>query len=386
MAARLTRLDAATWGAFAIFGTSGVVVAVCLPEISRDLSIGLSEGGGLETARTCVFPVVLILAGLGARRWGKKGLLASGQFVLAAGLLGASLAGSYLALVVSLMLVGAGAAFSEALVNPLVFDLHPEDSGTHLNMTNAFYPIGVMASALLFGELLTLGCSWRFVFRLAAGAAAAVGVAFCISRFPPPAEGARATRSEAARILRAPAFWLFAAAIFLGAGAESALTFWSRSYVAAALGDAPRAGAVAVVIFAGAMAAGRLLAARLTRSLGLRTIMVASAVLGLLAGALLPFAAGLASFYALVAVAGVATACFWPTILAAAAGRLKADPIILFVLLACSGMTGVGVTPLVMGAVGDAAGLRAALAVVPGLFAALMVVLGVEWRTRGGKP
>jgi len=375
-----TRLDAAIWGGFAVFATSSVVTPVCLPEISRSLSAGLSGGGAMETARTCVFPVVLILAGLSAHRWGKKRFIASGQFLIAAGMLAASFAQNYVMLVAALMLTGVGGALTEALLNPLVVDLHPDDSGRFLNMTNACYSAGVMASAFVFGEMLTLGYSWRTMYRIAAAAALAVGVAFSVSGFPPAiGDESRALRAIR-RTLALPGFWLFAAAIFLGAGVESAFTFWSRSYVDTYLGGVPRAGALAVVIFAGAMAAGRLLASRLSGKLGLKPMMMASAALGLVTCTVLPLGSGLLWFYALVALAGVATACFWPSVLAEAAGCLDAPPVMLFVLLSCAGISGFGLTPWAMGMIGDAAGLRAAFAVMPGYFVALIVVLGIEWR------
>jgi len=87
-------------------------------------------------------------------------------------------------------------------------------------------------------------------------------------------------------------------------------------------------------------------------------------------------------FYALLAIAGLAAACFWPTILAEAALCLKTDSTILFVLLACFGIAGFGVTPWIMGVIGDIAGLKAGFSMIPGLFLGLIIVLAVEWRMR----
>ena len=96
---------------------------------------------------------------------------------------------------------------TEALVNPLVVDLHPGESGRYLNITHAFYPVGVVVSALLFGELLTLGYSWRFVFRVAAVGAVAMGLLFNASRFPPAATAEHSPWRLIGDILRRPRFW-----------------------------------------------------------------------------------------------------------------------------------------------------------------------------------
>ena len=368
METRLTKLDIASWGGFVVFATSSVITPICLPEISDTLSADLSEGGGMETARTFVILVVLVLAGFSARKWGKKRFITLGQYLLAAGLLMTSFSQSYLMLIIALMITGIAGGFAEALINPLVVDIHPDDSQRYLNITNAFYPIGVMASALIFGELLTLGYSWRSIFRIAATGALVAGIAFNGSHFPSVVGKESSTWGLIVKTLVLPGFWLFAAAIFLGAGVESAFTFWGRSYVETYLRDVPRAGAIAVVIFAGMMAAGRLLAAALSQKMSPKMIMMCSALLGVGISGTIPFAATLVWFYALVALAGIATACFWPTILAEAADGLKVDSTILFVMLACIGMAGFGLTPWIMGLIGDRTDLRTGFSIIPGLF------------------
>jgi len=380
METKLTRLDIASWGGFAMFATSSVITPICLPEISNTLSTTLSEGGGMATARTFVMLFVLVLAGVCAQKWGKKRFLTAGQYLLAVGLLMISVSQNYPMLILSLMITGIGGGFTEALLSPLVVDLHPHDSGKYMNITHAFYSIGVMASALLFGELLTFGYSWRLIFRIAAIGALAVGFFFNVSRFPAAIGNESSPWNVMVKILVLPGFWLFAAAIFLGAGVESAFTFWSRSYVATYLKDVPRAGALAVVIFAGLMAAGRLLAAKLSMTMSLKMMMMCSALLGVVVSGMIPFAASLIWFYALLGLAGIATACFWPTILAEAANCLKVNSTILFVLLACVGIAGFGVTPWIIGVIGDRTDLRTGFSVIPGLFIVLIFVLGIEWR------
>lgn len=365
-----------------MFAMSSIVTPICLPEISRTLSTGFSEGGGLETARTFVVLTILLLAGLLAQRWGKKPFLALGQYLMAVGLLMMSFAQSYATLIISLMVIGIGGGFAEALLNPLVADVHPENPGRYLNITNAFYPIGVMASALVFGELLTLGYSWRMICRIAAVASLLVGIFFNGSRFPSATGDGESGFRSLGNALTQGGFWLFAAAIFLGAGVESAFTFWSRSYVEMYLQDVPRAGAIAVVIFAGLMALGRLFAAKLSKTVSLKQIMLWSAFLGVAISAVIPFATTLLWFYVLLALAGIAAACFWPTILAEAAGVLKVDPTMLFVLLACFGIAGFGITPWIMGVIGDKLDLRSAFYVVPVMFLALVAVLGIERRMK----
>lgn len=376
----ITKLDIASWGGFTVFAVSAVIVGICLPEISRTFSTSLSEGGGMETVRNLLVFAVLLAAGMLAQRWGKKRFLTLGQYIIAAGLLLGSVAQNYGTLVIALMLLGIGGGFSEALLNPLVVDIHKQQAGKFLNISHAFYPIGIVGAALVFGELLSQGFSWRVIFQIAAVGALIVAVLFSIMRFPPSEKDDSSYPKLFASILSKGGFWLFAAALFLGGSIESALTFWSRSYVDTYLSDVPRAGAFAVVVFAAAMAVGRFLSAYLTNKTSLNYILMGSAILGIVVSGLIPLTNSLGWFYSLLALAGLATASLWPTIMAEADTCLPVNTTILFVLLSCVGIVGFGFTPWIMGIIGDNAELRSGFAVIPLLFVGLLVILLIEKR------
>ena len=72
------------------FASSGIVIPLCLPEISKTLNISLSQGGAMETARTFIIVAVLLISGILANRWGKKPLMAIGQYLIAIGAIMAS--------------------------------------------------------------------------------------------------------------------------------------------------------------------------------------------------------------------------------------------------------------------------------------------------------
>ena len=379
---RLVALDIASWGGFLTMAVTAVIIGINLPEISAEFNMNFSAGGALETARSGIIFLVLLLAGLLAQRWGKKTFLSLGLYSLAGGLLLASFAQSYTALLFAVLLLGIGAGSSEALLNPLITDIHPAESGRYLNLGHAFYPFGIVLSALLFGELLTRGYSWRLSFQVAALLALAVAILFTVLRFPPSQRENGSYFGQVGAILTMGGFWLFAAVILLGGAVEAALTFWSRTYVETYLSNVPRAGAVAVVVFAGAMAIGRFIAAWLANRFSLNTIMVASAVLGIIVSALIPFATSLTWFYLLLAFAGLATACFWPTILAEADDYLDVNTTILFITLACVGIIGFGFTPWLMGIIGDFTNLRAGFMIIPILYGLLTAVLLLERRLR----
>ena len=381
----MKKLLIASCGGFIMLATSSVITPICLPEISRTFSTSHAEGGGLETARTFFLLIVFIIAGAFAQRWGKKRFITMGHYFLAAGLLLISFSQSYSMLVFSLMVTGIGGGFIEALINPMIVDINSKKSGKYLNITNAFFSIGVLLSAFIFGELLTSGYSWRIIFRFASAGAFLMGNIFNILHFPIEEKNNTAAWQLYKRILVNSGFSIFAVAIFIAGGIESAFTFWSRSYVETYLTNSPRASAIAVVIFAATMAAGRLMAGKLSTKLNLKKIMIGSSLLGVIVSAILPFANDLIWFYFFLALAGIAAACLWPTILTEATSYLKVDSTLLIILLGFSGIVGYGITPWIMGRIGDSAGLKIGFYIIPCLFIGLIIVLLIESRMSHNK-
>ena len=374
----ISTLDIATWFGLIIFATSSVIIPICLPDINRTIQASLSENGSIETVRNLAVLFVLVLAGVLAQYWSKKRFIAFGQYLVAIGLLSISFSNNYLMLIFSIVIVGLGGGLSEAFINPIIVDIHPRNTGKYLNFSNAFYPIGVITAALLFGELLTMGYSWRFVFRIASGASLLVGIFFNILKFPNPDTNNQVTWENYTEILTTREFWIFAIAMFLGGGIESALTFWGTSYVKEYLSEIPRAGAIAVMIFAASMAVGRFLTAYLSHIFSLDSIIMGSTVIGILIGYFLPKASNLFEFYLSISLAGIATACFWPTILAKAKSSLNVNITILFIMLASTGVIGFGVTPIFMGIIGDISSLRFSFFIVPAAFVLLLFILIIE--------
>ena len=114
-------------------------------------------------------------------------------------------------------------------------------------------------------------------------AVSAFGVAFLFNAlsFPKSIVQKKTSFQSFSEIISKKVFWLFAVAIFFGGGIESAFTFWATSFVGKYLSEIPRAGAIAVMIFALSMFIGRLLTAHFTVKFNLRSILITSTILGI---------------------------------------------------------------------------------------------------------
>lgn len=368
------KLDTGCFAAFFLYAASAVITPICLPQITQELGASLSEGGGLETGRTLIIMAVLLVTVLWGHHWGKTRWLGGGFFLLAAGLFLASVSRGYGSLLAGLMLSGFGGGFTEALGNPLVQELHPRDAGKYLNISNAFYSLGVLFPVLLFGELLTQGLSWRLLYRLTAMGALGIGLLFTTAKGPAPRNEGSLLHAMS-RIIKNPLFWLYAVMIFLAGGIEAGFTFWSATYIQGYLLDIPRAGALGTAAFGGAMAAGRILSGKLADRIPLSKILLSGSFLGILISLLMPLADSLLLLYGFLILAGFSAAALWPSILAEAGEALPQDTTRLFILLASLGMAGYGAVPFLMGLWGDKFGLQESFRLLPLLFLVVAALL-----------
>ena len=377
---RLSSMDIAASLSLMVYAASAVATPICLLVLSRELGLNLTQGGGIEATRAVLLVGVLLASGTAASRWGKTAVLHVGGFTLAAGLVCFGLAPSYAAVLLAMVAVGLGGGILEALLNPLVQDLHPHDSGKYLNLTNAFWPIGLLTTVLVAGEVLTFGGGWRSIFFGIAAISFIVALFFLRSSFrahrqghiPPSADGN--PLHHARDLLRERHFWLFAVAMVCGGGVEGAYTFWSASYIQIYHEALPRAGAIGVAIFAAGMIVTRFGFGSLIRQDQLHAQILVSAAASLCVCLGFFWVSSLTGLYILLFFAGLSCACFWPSIQSYAVDRLQGESTMIFILLSAMGIPGFAGVTWLMGLIGDLAGLRIAFAVVP----VLMVILAIS--------
>lgn len=411
----LQPLDYATALSFVVYASSATVTPISLVLLSRELAFSLVEGGFVEVMRTTLLVIALAGSGWAAAHWGKALSLGMSAIVLGAGLIAYAMAPAYGVVLLAIAFVGLGGGVIEALLNPLVQDLHPDDSGRYLNILNAFFSFGVMITVLGGGEFLTRGGSWRFIMLALAALCMVSGILFLALKGTLPlraessgashvhvhahahvpshdlapasaagsatasaAERARQVLSHKLRVLRHPRFWIFFVMMFLGAGAEGGLNFWSASYIQLHFGALPRMGGIGTGVFAFGMIAGRLGSGWLVPQRKLWHLIQLSALGGVVAGLLLPAAGSVVPFLGALFLSGLAIACFWPSIQSYAVDRTPLESTSLFILLSIGGIPGLGFASWLMGIIGDRAGLRASLFVIPAFLALLAVLTAIE--------
>ena len=287
----------------------------------------------------------------------------------------------------ALVIAGIGEGFIEGLATPFVQDLHPQEPGRYINFTHAFWSIGVLATVLISGGLLSIGVSWRLVIGMVAmlGILAALIVLLPESKhnkYPEHPEPLHWTtvRGHALEILCQRRFWLFFAAMFVAGGGEFCLTFWCASYIQLDFTTGAWAGGLGTAFFAAGMVLGRTGWAYFIKQHQLKNLIVFSAIAGSAITVFFPILTSLWPFFTLLFLAGIATAPFWPSVQSYCADRMpKTDTTMLFILLSCAGIPGCGVFTWLMGYIGNHAGLDKAFYLVPFCYLILAALIGYDW-------
>lgn len=387
----LRRLEIAGWLAMFVYAASTQAPAMCLRQIGDEFGLNLAGQGLIASLRTVALLVALLGAGHFAGKLGKAVFLVGGLALVSAGIGGTTLAVGYITLMIAQMVLGAGNGMMESLVNPLVAELRPKDAARALNVTHALYPVGLVASALLAGEMLERGMPWRATVGIWLPPALLSCVLFATHRYPRASVAATEGAGEFG-FLRRKAFWALMVAMVLAGGSELGVTTWAPSFLQRELGSSARGGALTIVLFGVSMALGRFASGAILRHVGSITLTAVSAALC----ALTMLGFGQASdprvAWAFAGLAGLTVACFWPTLLAIATEVLDDTSTAMLALLAAAGIFGCALFPWVLGLLGDAFSLRVGLAMLPVAMVLLsLVLLGLllaeKRRTRGsGSP
>ncbi len=376
-------LDFASAGGFLVYSASATITPICLVVLAREMGFGLTAAGGLELARSVLIVGILLVSGLVAARFGKVRSLAVSCGLLGVGLVMYAAAPSYGWVVLALLILGGAGGVQEALINPLVQEAHPRDSGRFLSFVNAFWSLGVLLTMIAGGELLSAEISWRWLVGGLAVFAMMAGGGFAAFLRQDPGRQDRsmaAALADKQRVLVAPGFWFFFSMMFLAGAAEGALTFWSAALIQLRFDALPREGGWGVAMFAVGMIVGRLAGARWMTQRRIYRALVLSAGAGVGVTGVLPWIGSLPWLFVVLFITGVTVACFWPGLQSYAVDRLHLEPTALFILLSCGGIPGFALASALIGWIGDRAGLEAGFMVIPVCLLGLLGMLGVERR------
>ena len=155
------RIYYACGAAIAVTGLSFAVRAGMLLPVSQDLQLSTTQVALIAGAVFWGFPASLLSGGFLINSLGVSNLIRLAIFFHVLGLVLIITAGSFWPMWWGMLLVGSGNGINEAVANPLVASLFPEEQRAKINHLHRFYPIGIAAGCLVVIGCQQLGWDWR---------------------------------------------------------------------------------------------------------------------------------------------------------------------------------------------------------------------------------
>ncbi len=257
------------------------------------------------------FPVATTLGGFLVDALGMKRfmMLAFGAHLL--GLLMTIFAGGYWTLMISTFLVGFANGTVEAVCNPLIASMYPDNKTTMLNKFHVWFPGGIVIGSLLSAAMTGMGLDWHYQVAMILIPTLIYAYLFFGEEFP---ETERVTSgvstSDMFAACASPLFIFMMACMFLTANTELTTTQW----VGKLLGNVGADPLLILALVTGLMAVGRYFGGPLIHRLNPTGVLLMSAILSVLGIFWLKQATG-GAVYAAAIVFALGVCYFWPTML-----------------------------------------------------------------------
>jgi MFS family permease len=358
--------------AFAVFGVLWGAWQAVLPDLAGNYDLSSGPLGAMLTAGFAVALPAMLLTGRLVDRFGIAWGIGVPALAMALGLVLIGSLPPVPLLVIGVMLFSSGSGGFDVAINGAAMGDAVWRGPSRLTLLHAGFSGGGLIGAVGGGALIGAGVDFQIVYPLVALAVLGAVAMTASSRWSNAATGESVPRAIALAMLPLAAL---AGLAFL---AEGSMETWSAIYLRDVLGAGAFVGALGPGAFHAAMLVGRLVGAGVAGSLGAATTLLVAGsmtVVGMAVALVVPVP--------LLALPGMALAALGasfvvPVVVSLAADRAgrHAGRAASYVLTL--GYAGFLVGPSLVGMLGELAGLRVALAVVP--VAAL--VIAAASRTR----
>lgn len=306
-----SRLFTASCMALTVTAMTFAIRAGMLSDLGTQFQLTDTQLGWIAGMAFFGFPVATTLGGFFVDQVGMRRLMwvAFGAHLL--GLVLTIFAGGFWTLFISTFLVGFANGMVEAVCNPLVASMYPNNKTVMLNKFHVWFPGGILLGALLAAGMKAAGLGWQMQVGIILIPTLWYGWLFWGQTFPRTERvDTGVSTAEMFGAVATPLFLFMAVCMFFTANTELSTGQWIDKL----LGNA---GANALLILAlvnGLMALGRYFGGPLIHRLSPAGVLLASSVLAVLGVYLLRTTEGNA-LYAAAVVFAMGVCYFWPTML-----------------------------------------------------------------------
>jgi MFS family permease len=336
-------------------------IASCASLLVTSLSFGIRAGilndlgvefelNGSELSRIAAtafwgFPVSMIIGGALVDKVGMKNLMRLAYIGHFAGILLTIFAGGFWSLWVSTLFIGLANGMVEAVCNPLVASIYPEEKTTKLNQFHLWFPGGIVIGSLVAFSFGKLGLSWQVM--MAVMLLPTIWYALQMERmeFPVTERVANAVSdSDMYKSLLNPLFIIITIAMLGTATSE----LFINQYVDVLLKSVSDNAILILLITSGVMTFGRGIAAPVVERFSTTGMLLFSAIfttiglymMGTLDGSML---------FVSAFVFGIGVTYFWPTMIGFVATYLPSTGAVGMAVIGAAGMFAVSIYMQFMG-------------------------------------
>jgi FHS family L-fucose permease-like MFS transporter len=374
------------------------IIGPIVPDIISSFRVSLTAAGFLAFAFFIAYGVMSIPAGFLVERFTEKPVMIVSFLAATLGSLSFAFFPRYGVAVVSLFAIGAGMATLQVAINPLLRVAGGEEhyafnsalaqlvfgsasfispriySYLVLNLKNASSAYN--AALRVLGKLTPPELPWASIYWVFAVSALLMMAILAFSRFPQVqhTEEERAGSFDMYRsLMRKRVVWLYFVAMFAYVGCEQGTADWISNFLYQYHGFDPHTtGAAAVSWFWGLLTAGCLIGLLLLKVFDSRKVLVAGCIGALLCLTVALFGPAKVSLIAFPAI-GLFASVLWPIVVSLALNSV-AEYHGSFSGILGTGIIGGAVVPVIIGRIGDYAGLRSGLAFLYLTFGAVLSV------------
>jgi len=379
------------------------IINTLIPDIISSFHASLTAAGFLVFSFFIAYGVMSIPAGFLVERFAEKPVMMVSFLAATCGSLSFALLPRYGVAVASLFAIGAGMAVLQVAINPLLRVAGGEEhyafnsvlaqllfSGTSffsprmysylvLNLKNPSPDQGGLLRIL--SRITPPDLPWASIYWVFAVCALLMMGILAFTRFPK----VQHTEEESAgswdmyrSLGRQRVVWLYFAAMFAYTGCEQGTANWISSFLSQYHGFDPHTtGALAVSWFWGLLTAGCLIGLFLVKVFDSRKVLIGAGIGALLCLSAALFGTAQLSLFAFPAV-GLFASVMWPIIVSLALNSVSRYHGSFSGILG-TGIMGAAVVPVIIGRIGDYAGLRTGLLF---LYVTFGIVLSVGFWAR----
>ena len=178
-----------------------------LPSMRADLGLSYAQAANLGTVTAIGYLTVLLYAGVFAGRYGGRKAILLGLAFASAGFSGLSISAAYGWLMLFMVLLGFGTAFTFTPLISLLGGWYPEQRGTVIGFANSGVGIGMLISGAIVPALTESDPTdgWRQVWMVFAISTAFVGLLVALFlRNPPNRQNAGSLKQGLLTVYRSP--------------------------------------------------------------------------------------------------------------------------------------------------------------------------------------